>query len=176
MIGYSNGEAIAVYFDDRAATFLDKKQGETFRRTTLNSPHFIPQPRLGNTHAPWPQRFVHKSTFSASDDPTKTERQELHVLSLKLISVITLRRPMWIRRAETKPSSLHISDSKAVFRIGSKTTTESLSGNLFLKSVTYTNSCICPIERKAIEGWAIEQCSYLLKTGKFKLFCKLGIL
>ena len=52
MIGYSNGEAIAVYFDDRAATFLDKKQGETFRRTTLNSPHFIPQPRLANTDAP----------------------------------------------------------------------------------------------------------------------------
>ena len=45
MIGYSNGEAIAVYFDDRAAIFLDKKQGETSRRTTLNSPHFIPQPR-----------------------------------------------------------------------------------------------------------------------------------
>ena len=54
MIGYSNGEAIAVYFDDRAAIFLDKKQGETFRRTTLNSPHFIPQPRLANTHAPRP--------------------------------------------------------------------------------------------------------------------------
>lgn len=52
MIGYSNGEAIAVYFDDRAAIFLDKKQGETFRRTTLNSPHFIPQPRLANTDAP----------------------------------------------------------------------------------------------------------------------------
>lgn len=52
MIGYSNGEAIAVYFDDRAALFLDKKQGETFRRTTLNSPHFIPQPRLANTDAP----------------------------------------------------------------------------------------------------------------------------
>lgn len=40
MIGYSNGEAIAVYFDDRAAIFLDKKQGETFKRTTLNSPQF----------------------------------------------------------------------------------------------------------------------------------------
>ena len=53
MIGYSNAEAIAVYFDDRAAIFLDKKQAETFRRTTLNSPHFIRQPRLGNTHAPW---------------------------------------------------------------------------------------------------------------------------
>ena len=52
MIGYSNGEAIAVCFDDRAAIFLDKKQGETFRRTTLNSPHFIPQPRLANTDAP----------------------------------------------------------------------------------------------------------------------------
>ena len=52
MIGYSNGEAIAVYFDDRAAILLDKKQGETFRRTTLNSPHFIPQPRLANTDAP----------------------------------------------------------------------------------------------------------------------------
>ena len=128
------------------------------------------------THTPHdPHRFVHKSTFLASDDPTKTKRQELQFLSLKLISVITLRRPMWIRRAETKPSSLHISDSKAVFRIGSKTTTELLSGNLFLKSVTYTNSCICPIERKAIEGWAIEHCSYLLNTGKFKLFCKLGI-
>ena len=118
-----------------------------------------------------PHRFVHKSTFLATDDPTKVkQRQELHFLSLKLISVITLRRPMWIRRAETKPSSLHISDSKAVFRIGSKTTIELLSGNLFLKQH------ICPIERKAIEGWAIEHCSYLLKTGKFKLFCKLGIL
>ena len=52
MIRYSNGEAIVVYFDDRAAIFLDKKQGETFRRTTLNSPQFIPQPRLANTHAP----------------------------------------------------------------------------------------------------------------------------
>ena len=52
MIGYSNGEAIAAYFDDRAAIFLDKKQGETFKRTTLNSPQFIPQSRLGNTHAP----------------------------------------------------------------------------------------------------------------------------
>ena len=133
MIGYSNGEVIAVYFDDRAAIFLDKKQGETFRRTTLNSPHFIRQPRLGNTHAPWPPWICPQLDFSASDDPTKTKRQELHFLSLKLISLITLRRPMWIRRAETKPSSLHISDSKAVFRIGSKTTTELLSGNLFLK-------------------------------------------
>ena len=53
MIEYSNGEAIAVYFDDQAATFLDKKQGETFRRTTLNSPHFIPQPHTyALTHAP----------------------------------------------------------------------------------------------------------------------------
>ena len=52
MIGYSNGEAIAVCFNDRAAIFLDKKQGETFRRTTLNSPHFIPQPRLASTDAP----------------------------------------------------------------------------------------------------------------------------
>ena len=122
------------------------------------------------THTPHdPHRFVHKSTFLASDDPTKTKRQELHFLSLKLISVITLRRPIWIKRAETKPSSLNISDSKAVFRIGSKTTTELLSGNLFLKWH------IWPIERKAIEGWAIEHCSHLLKTGKFKLFCKLGI-
>ena len=39
-------------FNDRAAIFLDEKQGETFRRTTLNLPHFILQPRLANTHAP----------------------------------------------------------------------------------------------------------------------------
>ena len=133
MIGYSNGEAIAVYFDDQAAIFLDKKQGETF--SVQPSTRHILFPNLASlTHTPHdPHRFVRKSTFLASDDPTKTKRQELHFLSLKLISVITLRRPMWIKRAETKPSSLHISDSKAVFRIGSKTTTELLSGNLFLK-------------------------------------------
>ena len=124
MIGYSNGEAIAVYFDDQAAIFLDKKQGETF--SVQPSTRHILFPNLASlTHTPHdPHRFVRKSTFLASDDPTKTKRQELHFLSLKLISVITLRRPIWIKRAETKPSSLNISDSKAVFRIGSKTTTE----------------------------------------------------
>jgi len=171
MIGYSNGEAIAVYFDDRAAIFLDKSK-EKLSGVQPSTRHILFPNLPSLTHMLHdPHRFVHKSTFSASDDPTKTERQELHFLSLKLISLITLRRPMWIKRAETKPSSLHISDSKDVFRIGSKTTTELLSGtDLFLKWHT------CPMERKAIEGWAIEHCSYLLKTGKFKLFCKMGIL
>lgn len=94
MIGYSNGEAIAVYFDDQAAIFLDKKQGETF--SVQPSTRHILFPNLASlTHTPHdPHRFVRKSTFLASDDPTKTKRQELHFLSLKLISVITLRRPI----------------------------------------------------------------------------------